>query len=60
IRISFLKSMQISTTLLNIFNILYEPNGYTYKYLDNGLVQHVNYYYPNAGTQFFIGLNVGF
>ena len=60
LKFSFLKSIQVSTTILNIFNELYEPNGYTYKYIDNGLVQTINYYYPNAGTQFFIGLNVGF
>jgi len=43
----------------NIFNKLYEPNGYTYPYYyDNNLVND-NYYYPAAGTSFMIGLNIG-
>lgn len=43
----------------NIFNKMYEPNGYTYPYYyDNGLVND-NYYYPAAGTNFMIGLNIG-
>ncbi len=42
----------------NIFNKLYEPNGYTYPYVYDGSLINDNYYYPAAGTNFMIGLNI--
>ena len=42
----------------NIFNKLYEPNANTYPYIYNGDVVNDNYYYPAAGTNFMVGLNV--
>lgn len=42
----------------NIFNKLYEPNGYTYPYIYNGQLINDNYYYPAAGTNFMMGLNI--
>jgi iron complex outermembrane recepter protein len=42
----------------NIFNIMYEPNGYTYGYYAGGSLVNENYYFPMAGTNFMIGLNV--
>lgn len=42
----------------NIFNKLYEPNGYTYPYMYEGGLINDNYYYPAAGTNFMIGLNI--
>jgi iron complex outermembrane receptor protein len=53
------KHIDIIVAVNNIFNTLYEPNGYTYPYVyDNSLVNE-NYYYPAAGTNFMIGLNIG-
>ncbi|MEP6514177.1 MAG: TonB-dependent receptor, partial [Parafilimonas sp.] len=42
----------------NVFNKKYEPNGYTYPYIYNSELINENYYYPMAGTNFMIGLNI--
>jgi iron complex outermembrane receptor protein len=42
----------------NIFNTLYEPNGYTYSYIYGGEMVNENYYFPMAGTNFMVGVNV--
>ncbi|MEN2280688.1 TonB-dependent receptor [Algoriphagus sp. SE2] len=60
----FFKSLELNLLVNNIFNELYEPNGYTFSYFvpgDTGreLVTE-NYYYPMAGTNFMLGLNLKF
>jgi iron complex outermembrane receptor protein len=42
----------------NLFNKLYEPNGSTYPYISGGTLVNDNYYYPMAGTNYMIALNV--
>lgn len=42
----------------NIFNKKYEPNGYTYGYVYDGTVATENFYFPMAGTNFMIGINI--
>ena len=42
----------------NLFNRRYEPNGATYPYLYGGQVVNDNYYYPMAGTNFILAVNV--
>jgi iron complex outermembrane receptor protein len=42
----------------NIFNNMYEPNGYTYSYQYGGRLIDSNNYYPMAGTNFMAGLNL--
>ena len=42
----------------NIFNRMYEPNGYTYPYIYGGELINDNYYYPMAGTNFMIAVNL--
>lgn len=42
----------------NIFNKMYEPNGYTYPYVYGGDLINDNYYYPMAGTNFMVAVNV--
>ena len=42
----------------NIFNKKYEPNGYTFSYLAGGAVTTENYYYPMAGINFMLALNI--
>ena len=51
------KMREISVNLLvnNIMNTLYSSNGYTYQYLGTN-----NFYYPQAGTNFLVGLTVKF
>ena len=42
----------------NVFDKKYEPNGYTYSYVLDGALTADNYYFPMAGTNFMIGLNI--
>ncbi|QEC66403.1 TonB-dependent receptor [Panacibacter ginsenosidivorans] len=42
----------------NVFNKKYEPNGYTYPYFYEGSLVNDNYYYPMAGTNFMLSVNV--
>ena len=42
----------------NIFNKLYEPNGYTYSYFSDGHNVISNYYFPMAGTNFIAAINI--
>jgi len=41
----------------NVYNKKYQPNGYTYSYQYGSLITE-NFYYPMAGTNFMVGLNV--
>ncbi len=42
----------------NLFNKRYEPNGYTFSYITGGSLVSENYYFPMAGTNFMIGVNI--
>jgi iron complex outermembrane receptor protein len=44
--------------LNNVFNKKYEPNGYTYTYIAGGQQYTDNGYYPMAGTNWMLGLNI--
>ena len=52
------KEWNIIGQVNNIFNKKYEPNGYTYGYIYDGSLITENYYFPMAGTNFMIGLNI--
>lgn len=62
----FVKEMAFSVKVNNLFNELYEPNGYTFSYFvpaegtsGRELVTE-NYYYPMAGTNFLAGVSIRF
>ncbi|MDN3203869.1 TonB-dependent receptor [Algoriphagus sediminis] len=60
----FFESIDLNLMVNNIFNELYEPNGYTFSYFipgDSGrdLITE-NFYYPQAGTNFLLGLSLKF
>jgi iron complex outermembrane receptor protein len=42
----------------NVFNKMYEPNGYTFSYYANHQLATENYYYPMAGINWMLGLNI--
>jgi iron complex outermembrane recepter protein len=42
----------------NVFNKMYEPNGYTFSYFYLNQTTTENYYFPMAGRNYMIGLNV--
>jgi iron complex outermembrane receptor protein len=61
----FFKSLELNLMVNNVFNELYEPNGYTFSYFLPGensgreLITE-NFYYPQAGTNFLFGLVMKF
>jgi iron complex outermembrane receptor protein len=58
IRTNFLKELHLIGQLNNLFNTKYEPNGYTYSYISSTILSNDNGYYPQAGTNFMIALNI--
>jgi iron complex outermembrane receptor protein len=58
IKSKWLKEMNITAQVNNLFNKKYEPNGYTFSYISGGDTVTENYYFPMSGTNFMIGVNV--
>lgn len=54
----FLKEATLIGQVNNIFNVKYEPNGYTFSYVYGAQLLTENFYFPMAGTNFMVGLNV--
>ncbi|HEY6506232.1 MAG TPA: TonB-dependent receptor [Chitinophagaceae bacterium] len=54
----WLKEVNITGQVNNIFNKMYEPNGYTFSYIYGGETITENYYFPMAGTNFMIAVNI--
>lgn len=55
---NWLKNVDVILQVNNLFNKKYEPNGYTYSYYYNNELTTENYYFPMAGTNWMIGVNV--
>jgi iron complex outermembrane receptor protein len=53
-----LKNTNLIFQVNNVFNKMYEPNGYTYSYYDNNSLVTENYYYPMAGTNWMFAVNI--
>ena len=70
----FVENIKLSYTLLkkvfkevnfvfqvnNVFNKMYESNGYTFNYISNGKFAVENYYFPMAGINFMAAVNIKF
>ena len=54
-----LKNLELSLLVNNVLNELYSSNGYTYSYVFGGTITE-NFYYPQAGTNWLLGLKVKF
>jgi iron complex outermembrane receptor protein len=52
------KNISITFQLNNLFDVNYSPNGYTYSYLYGGELIKNNYYYPMAGRNWMLALNI--
>ena len=52
------KKIDLIAQAINVFNKLYEPNGNTYEFIQNGVLNTQNNYFPMAGTNYMLGLNV--
>jgi len=57
---NFMEEIGLSLWVNNIFNALYESNGYTYGYLGGGQEFRDNLYYPQAETNFLATLMLKF
>jgi iron complex outermembrane receptor protein len=53
-----LKNVQLVLQVNNLFNEVYEPNGYTFSYLYGAEFITENYFYPMAGTNFMAAINI--
>lgn len=54
------KEIVLSFQLNNVLNAMYEANGYTYNYIFGGQTIVENFYYPMAGRNFMMGVNIKF
>lgn len=54
------KEWHIIGQLNNLFNTKYQPNGYAYSYISNNALANENGYYPMAGTNFMLTININF
>lgn len=56
-----LKNVGITLRVNNLFDELYESNGYTFGYYNpSNVLEEYNYYFPQATRNFMLGLNVRF
>lgn len=62
---TWVKEITVNLLVNNLFNEMYESNGYTYSYYyraqnsgDDAITE--KFYYPQAGTNFILGLNLNF
>ncbi len=52
------KEWNIIAQVNNVFNKMYEPNGYTFSYVYNAVKSTENYYFPMAGTNVMLAVNI--
>lgn len=53
-----IKSIDIIAQVNNLSDLKYESNGYTYNGIYSGFFAVNNYYYPMAGRNYMLGLNI--
>lgn len=61
----YFKSVELNLLINNLFNEMYEPNGYTFSYFVPGETNNrelvtENYFYPMAGINFLMGISFKF
>ncbi len=60
IKPKWMNEITVSALANNVFNELYESNGYTYSYIYGGQTTTENFYYPQAGRNFLVSLGLKF
>ncbi|MEQ1678595.1 MAG: TonB-dependent receptor, partial [Chitinophagaceae bacterium] len=58
IKKKWLKELAVMAQVNNLWGTKYEPNGYTYSYFAGGITTTENFYFPMAGRNFMIGVNL--
>jgi len=56
----FVKEISLNLMVNNILNHLYESNGWTYSYIYGAKQYTENWYFPQAGRNFLIGVGIKF
>jgi len=56
----YIPMLTIVFKINNVFNMMYEPNGYTYTLIESGSENNYNYYYPQLGRNYMFSLNFNF
>ncbi|HEX4877246.1 MAG TPA: TonB-dependent receptor, partial [Chitinophagaceae bacterium] len=57
-KLKWMKEVSLIAQVSNLFNRKYEPNGYTFSYIYGGQTVTENFYFPMAGTNFMLALNI--
>ncbi len=52
------REITVGVLVYNLFDQLYESNGYTFSGFSGGELYHYNYYYPQAGRNFLVSLTL--
>lgn len=52
------REITVGVLVYNLFDQLYESNGYTYSGFSGGELYHYNHYYPQAGRNFLVSLTL--
>ncbi|MCF2506416.1 TonB-dependent receptor [Dyadobacter sp. CY107] len=60
IRPSWMREVSINLLVNNVLDEKYESNGYTYGYFAGGALTQENFYFPQAGRNFLVGVNFRF
>lgn len=60
IKPSWANEIAFNLLVNNVLNEKYESNGYTYGYIAGGALTQENFYFPQAGRNFLIGVNFRF
>ncbi|MFN4285861.1 MAG: TonB-dependent receptor [Lacibacter sp.] len=55
-----LSKAELLLQINNIWNTLYETNGYTYSFIVAGQLFTENFFFPMAGRNYMVGLNIRF
>ena len=55
-----IKKINLGLLVNNLFDKKYESNGYTYGSIYQGVTTRENFYFPQAGTNFLLSLNLKF
>ncbi|MCE7068148.1 TonB-dependent receptor [Dyadobacter sp. CY326] len=60
IRPSWAREISFNLLVNNVLEEKYESNGYTYGYFAGGALTQENFYFPQAGRNFLVGVNFRF
>lgn len=60
VKTSLLNEIAVTGLVSNMFDVKYVSNGYTYSYIAGGARTDENFYFPQAGINFLLGVNVKF